>query len=533
MKMTEKLFVTTGLLAFAATAQDVPPAPPPPPPTPQAAPAPPAPHPPLPPRALSLDQLLDSVQDLEMQAPALRDSIDMLRSAPMAAQFDQLREEMNNLRALAPLAPMPPMPPIPPRAAFAPLAMAWAEAAEQEPTPPPAPPAPQDMRDLQRAKRETMRSKPRDREDQYYRAGQAHLDRHEYDKAIDSFNQVIDNQGPRADGALYWRAYAQNKLGRRDDALAGIAELRKTFPNSHWLEDAKALEVEARSQSGQPVSPEAGDDEDLKLLAINSLMNNDPDRSIPLIEKLLKSSASPRIKERALFVLAQSHSPQARTLMAQVARGASNPDLQLKAVEYLGVFGGKDNLQTLVDVYRSSNDIPVKHAILRSFMVSGSRDNLLTAAKSESNPDLKIEAIRQLGNIGGSSDLAQLYPNESSVDVRREIIRALFVSGNSDKLIELAKSEKDVNLRKEAIRQLGVMGRSKTGPALVAMYQQESDAGIKKTIVDGLFVQGNASALVDLARKETDPAMKKQIVSKLAIMQSKEATDYMMELLNK
>ena len=47
-------------------------------------------------------------------------------------------------------------------------------------------------------------------------------------------------------------------------------------------------------------------------------------------------------------------------------------------------------------------------------MVSGSRDNLLAVAKSETNPELKVQAIQLLGNVGGSADLAQLYANESS-----------------------------------------------------------------------------------------------------------------------
>jgi len=52
-------------------------------------------------------------------------------------------------------------------------------------------------------------------------------------------------------------------------------------------------------------------------------------------------------------------------------------------------------------------------------------------------------------------------------------------------------------------------------------------------VIQGLFVQGNAKALVDLARKETDPSVKKEIVGKLSVMGSKEATDYLMEILNK
>jgi hypothetical protein len=38
---------------------------------------------------------------------------------------------------------------------------------------------------------------------------------------------------------------------------------------------------------------------------------------------------------------------------------------------------------------------------------------------------------------------------------------------------------------------------------------------------------------VELARKETDPNMKKAIVQQLSLMGGKEATDYLVELLNK
>jgi hypothetical protein len=77
------------------------------------------------------------------------------------------------------------------------------------------------------------------------------------------------------------------------------------------------------------------------------------------------------------------------------------------------------------------------------------------------------------------------------------------------------------------------MGADHTGDALAAMYASDTDPEVRKEIVRGLFVQGNARALVAVARKETDPEMKKQIVRSLSNMHSKEATDYLMELLNK
>jgi len=54
---------------------------------------------------------------------------------------------------------------------------------------------------------------------------------------------------------------------------------------------------------------------------------------------------------------------------------------------------------------------------------------------------------------------------------------------------------------------------------------------VRKAVVNALFIQNNAKALVDLARAEKNLDMKKEIVSKLSLMKSKEATDYMLELL--
>src|SRR4030095_14967154 len=81
-----------------------------------------------------------------------------------------------------------------------------------------------------------------------------------------------------------------------------------SFPSSRWLGDARALELQIRQRAGQSVSPDTQADDDLKLLAIQGLMHSNPEQSVPMLEKLLAGNNSPRLKERALFVLAQSGS---------------------------------------------------------------------------------------------------------------------------------------------------------------------------------------------------------------------------------
>jgi HEAT repeat protein len=373
---------------------------------------------------------------------------------------------------------------------------------------------------------------PPDRESELYDQGSAALDANHWDKALQIFEQVIEIHGPHADGALYWKAYALNKLGRREEALAALATLEKSPLESPWKNDTKALEVEIRQSMGQVVAPEKVTDEDLKLIAIQGLMNSDPERAVPLLEKVLQGNQSPKVKERALFVLAQSGSPQARAIISSIARGQGDRALQGKALNDLAMFGGKESRAELADIYAHSDDTEVKRSILRAFMVSGETDRILAAAKTEKNLDLRREAVRQLGVMGAGDHLWQLYQNEPSQDIKREIIRSMFVGGQADRLLALAQNEKNTDLRKEAIRSMGLMG-SRTADSLTSLYQNEKTTDIRKEIMNAFFLQGNAKALVNIARNEKDPQLRKTAVEKLSLMNSKDATDFMLEILNK
>jgi HEAT repeat protein len=66
----------------------------------------------------------------------------------------------------------------------------------------------------------------------------------------------------------------------------------------------------------------------------------------------------------------------------------------------------------------------------------------------------------------------------------------------------------------------------------VEIYTTDRDPAVKRSVIAALGMQDNAEALVALARKEADVTMKKEIVSRLAHMDSKIATDYMLEILN-
>lgn len=362
-----------------------------------------------------------------------------------------------------------------------------------------------------------------------YESGTRNLDAHRYEDAVKNFDAVIAAKSSRADGALYWKAYALSRIGKRDDAAAALAALRRDYPASKWLNDAQALEAEVRQGSGQRVSPADETNEDLKLMAINSLMNADPERAIPLLEGLLKGNTAPKVKDRALFVLTQNRSPRAQQVLTDYAKGSGNPDLQMNAIRYIGMSGAGAPPQ-LASIYMASTDAAVKREIIRSLMISKGRDQLFTLAKNEKDDSLRGEAIRQLGAMRATDQLAQLESG-SSPENRLEIVRALFVAGSYDKLGDLAKNEKDPKVRGEAIRNLARI-RQTSSETLASLYASEADPGVKRALIEGLRERGDAKAMVEIARKESDPGLKRQIVSHLASMRNnKEATDYMLELL--
>jgi HEAT repeat protein len=361
-----------------------------------------------------------------------------------------------------------------------------------------------------------------------YEGGIQALDRRHYERALEAFSQAAMTAGSRTDGALFWKAYTLHRLGRRDEALAALAELRKSHAASRWLGDAQALETEIKQTTGQKQSAQWDAEEDLKVQALSGLIQSDPERAAPLVEQILKSSPSRKLKERALQAIANSDSQRSRDLLAQIARGkAGNPDLELRAIRYLGN-RRTDNRQLLREIYSSTTDEQVKRAVLRALRSSEDKEELTRIVKSEKEPSIRMEAVSLLGDSASAAELWPLYQAETSVDVKERILHRLKDLGATDRLLEVSKTEKEPRLRQQAIRALGSVT---TGDALVALHGSETDPAVKRAIIDSLYSHKNGGALVNLARKEKDPQVRREIVSRLSRMRSKEASDYLMEIL--
>ncbi|MEG9432149.1 HEAT repeat domain-containing protein [Terriglobus sp. ADX1] len=238
-------------------------------------------------------------------------------------------------------------------------------------------------------------------EDDYTRGTQA-LDQQRWQDAIASFDRVVETKGKKADAALYWKAYALNKLGRDELASNTCSQLHTSFANSTWNKDCAALTASGAASTTEAVGDRAsrhssaGSDADLKALALNSLLNRDPAQALPLVRNILTGNNTPELKQRALTMLAQNPSPEAQALVRDVATGKVAPEEQKHAIRMMGVFQGKRANDTLVEIYRTSSDRTIKRTVISSLFISGDATQMVELARNEKDLSLKHDIVSQL-----------------------------------------------------------------------------------------------------------------------------------------
>jgi len=371
-----------------------------------------------------------------------------------------------------------------------------------------------------------------------YRSGLSYIDRGQYAEAIARFDRVITQKTSSADGALYWKAFAQYKLGKTDDAVATLAQLRREYDKSGYLKDAQVLEADARQRTGQPVDVAAASaNDEILLYAINGMMASDPARAIPLLADLLGRTNSLRVKNRALYVLALSDQAPAHQILLTYAKGGGNPDLQREAIKQLATGRNKQTTAAeLLDIYRTSTDPSIKMTIINALGASRNRDALISVVNNVSTPvTIRSGAVSNLTNLLSPSELFALYQREESTDLRLQMVSIFSSMGAVEQLSQIAKTDKDPAVRQRAIRSLGSQKIEKTGQMLVDAYTPDLDRASKTAVINGLSGQNNAEGLVAIARKEPNIEMRTAIVSKLVSLapKSKAAADYLEEIIKK
>ena len=359
-----------------------------------------------------------------------------------------------------------------------------------------------------------------------YRDAQRALEKEDWAEASRLFGKLASGSTDETEAALYWKAYADWKRRDRQQALSGVRRLLADYPKSSWADDAKVLEQEIRGTDGPPVTSE--DDEELKLYALDSLMQVDSAQAVPVLEKLLAGNASARLKERALFVLSQSDSPRAREILMRTARTGQPMELRLAAIKTLGTADMTEDLKSIAQDTKAPRE--VRQAVIEAYLIADRPDAVLDIARSDPDPRVRAKAVEALGAMGATEALRQLWSTERDPALRRKLLEQFGVAGDVESLAKAAR-DRDPDTRRKAIEGLGIAEGDAARKTLRQLYGELQDPEDKRQVAQAFMVQGDAKTLIELFRAERDPAMKRVLVQQLSVMDDPEASRVLLDIL--
>jgi hypothetical protein len=264
-------------------------------------------------------------------------------------------------------------------------------------------------------------------DDDPYAVGTRAMDEHRWPDAVSAFDKVINEKGKRVDAAFYWKAYSLNKLGKTPLAIATCDQLHSQFADSPWNKDCAVISVDVQAADAKAMADDKmktkvkidrveprvriepfyygdredncvarGSDEDLKMLALNSLLNKDPSTALPLLRGILSGNQPSCVKRHALFVLTQSKSPDAESILHDAALGKLDPQLQGEAIRSIAVFQGKRANDTLAEAYRTTTDPKIKKSIISAMFITKDAPRMVEMARNEKDLELKRTIVSQL-----------------------------------------------------------------------------------------------------------------------------------------
>jgi HEAT repeat protein len=309
----------------------------------------------------------------------------------------------------------------------------------------------------------------------------------EWRPAVEALRVLIASgaKGDATAEAIYWRGYCLNQLaGDQEDAsapgaisawkqaFADMDAVMKGFSESRWRKPAEVLRIEIAENLAEKGlkeyekyishAAEQDPDGDLKLVAVDALLQMDGAKAFPILEKIIRGDSPAKLKEKALFVLSQTDDPRSIQLLDEVARSNEIPALREKAIFWLGQSDG--SLPRLKSLLAAIGDPALKKKVL--FAVSqqddpAAADILLAVARGNDPLKLREEAIFWLSQQdakGNAARLAALYAELKPFELRKKVIFALSQIGDREStkhLADLYRRESDPELKKQIIFWMG------------------------------------------------------------------------------
>ena len=380
-------------------------------------------------------------------------------------------------------------------------------------------------------------------------------------KAQAKFDEYVSSfpNEKNIDAALYWKAYAEQKLAKYDQCRTTIDRLLQKYPNTNWKDDARTLLVQTPGASaaayadlvrvqGQavtappaieqplvysrattvpqiqvtpaaPIAPIEGvliagaigigrvDDSDddtsndpceFKIVVLQALFQTDVQRGIMAASEWLKpgSTQTVRCKSAALTLLGRNGGKTVTPVILGVARNEADLKLRARAISALG----------------ATNDDSVVDS-LRDFAMS-SQDNSIVEAS--------LYALSKHTGERAIAVLSEFAMNNSRTVAQRKVAIASIASRPGDPAVDalfrIYDGDQTVEIRKAVISGFANRKSERAGTKLFDIARSAENVELRKSAISAISRRGGDKAiefLLNLYDTEKNEELKDQIVNSL------------------
>src|SRR5688500_15173354 len=358
----------------------------------------------------------------------------------------------------------------------------------------------------------------RDPADSLYKLAREALSRGDYKRAAEIFRRIPERypQSEYAGQALYFEAYALYRVGGDDElstARSRLKQLKQRYPAISKKDgDPLLLRVcgelakrgdeecarDIDERGGQTLtqrancSPDADEDSDDRIAALNALLQMDAERAMPILKQVLarRDACSVALRRKAVFLVSQKRTDQTANILMSVARSDPDQETREQAVFWLSQVPGSTGL--LEEILKGNSDVSIKDKALFALSQQSEpraqqilRDFALRESESQ---DLRDKAIFWLGQRRSTENtefLRNLYSRLTNQDLREKILFSLSQqqgAGNEQWLMNIAVNPKEnIELRKKALFWAGQSGVAIS--EMAKLYDRMGDTEMREQII--------------------------------------------------
>lgn len=434
--------------------------------------------------------------------------------------------------------------------------------------------------------------------DSLYRAAREALNRGDYKRAAAMFRDV-ERKYPQSQyvaDAMYYQAFALSRTGNERDlrtALDVLKDQQRRFPDAPSGTDAGTLAVRIQGvlahrgdpdamkqlidaagagsgsgtgagagtggatagagagrggRAGSRGCPSEDDDDDIRMAALNALLQMDSERAIPILKQVLarRDECSVALRRKAVFLVAQKQSDESATILLDAARNDPDVEVRRQAVFWLSEVHSDRALNALDSILNGSKDEEVQEKAL--FALSNTNtargtEVLRAYAQSNAPEELRAKAVFWLGQSSRrSSDntafLESLFDKTNSEEIQNAVIQAMSEAPGDEgarwMLSVVQNTKQPVETRKKALFWAG-QRRSIDINTLLGLYPKLDDQELKEHFIFVLSERREAAAtdkLIEIAKSDKDVEMRKKALFWLAQKNDPRAKQLLMEVIN-